>query len=80
MMYFNCNYIHVFYVVLHGLFSAMDELLPRVKQRFCVSHLYNNFRKKYPGKLLKEIIWKDAKSTYLQAWERQMKALKVVNA
>ncbi|XP_058779988.1 uncharacterized protein LOC131653730 [Vicia villosa] len=53
-----------------GLLPAMEELLPRVEQRFCVRHLYNNFRKRYPGKKLKEIIWKAAKSTYYQAWEK----------
>ena len=57
----------------------MEELLPRVKQRFCVRHLYNNFRKRYPGKKLKEIIWKAAKSTYYQAWEREMKVMKELN-
>ncbi|XP_058776132.1 uncharacterized protein LOC131650439 [Vicia villosa] len=52
-----------------GLLPAMDELLPNVEQRFCVRHLYNNFRKKYPGKLLKEIIWKAARATYLMSYE-----------
>ncbi|XP_058776147.1 uncharacterized protein LOC131650454 [Vicia villosa] len=40
-----------------GFLPAMDELLPNVEQRFRVRHLYNNFRKRYPGKMLKEIIW-----------------------
>ncbi|XP_058742069.1 uncharacterized protein LOC131614513 [Vicia villosa] len=50
-----------------GLLPAMDELLPNVEQRLCVRHLYNNFRKRYPGKMLKEIIWRAAKATYAQA-------------
>ncbi|XP_058755786.1 uncharacterized protein LOC131629000 [Vicia villosa] len=62
-----------------GLLPAMEELLPRVEQRFCVRHLYNNFRKRFAGKKLKEIIWKAAKSTYYQAWEREMKVMKEVN-
>ncbi|KAK2354663.1 hypothetical protein QL285_092151 [Trifolium repens] len=36
-----------------GLLPAIDELLPGVDQRFCVRHLYNNFRKRFPGKNLK---------------------------
>ncbi|XP_004496851.1 uncharacterized protein [Cicer arietinum] len=62
-----------------GLFPAMDELLPGVEQRFCVRHLYNNFRKIHPGKKLKELMWKATKSTYHQAWEREMKELRKVN-
>lgn len=78
-----CNIINVFYlvlyVVLHGLLPIMDELLPDVKQRFCVRNLYDYFRKKYPGKLLIKIIWKEVKSTYIQAWEREIKGMRVVN-
>lgn len=57
----------------------MNELFPGVEQRFYVHHLYNNFRKNYFGKKLKEIIWKVAKSTYPQAWERDMREMKGVN-
>lgn len=57
----------------------MDELVPNVKQRFCVRHLYNNIRNKYHEKLLKEIIRKDAKSTYPRAWEREMNGMRLVN-
>ena len=39
---------------------ATEELLPGVDQRFCVRHLYNNFRKKFPGKKLKDIMWRAA--------------------
>ncbi|XP_073225673.1 uncharacterized protein [Cicer arietinum] len=59
--------------------SAMDELLPRVEEIFCVRHLYNNFRKIHPRKRLKEFMWKAAKSTYHQTWEREMKELRKVN-
>ncbi|XP_017416579.1 uncharacterized protein LOC108327380 [Vigna angularis] len=31
-----------------GLLPAIQDLLPRVEQRFCGRHLYSNFRKKYP--------------------------------
>ncbi|XP_058765013.1 uncharacterized protein LOC131638472 [Vicia villosa] len=62
-----------------GLLPAMDELLPNVEQRFCVRHLYNNFRKRYSGKILKEIIWRAAKTTYAQAWEREMKRMRLIN-
>ncbi|XP_024632832.1 uncharacterized protein [Medicago truncatula] len=40
----------------HGLFPAIDALLPGVEQRFCVRHLYNNFRKRRTGKKLKDLM------------------------
>ncbi|XP_058726957.1 uncharacterized protein LOC131598362 [Vicia villosa] len=66
-------------IVKKGLLPAMDELLPGVEQRFCVRHLYNNFRKKYPGKMLKDAIWKAARSTYVQAWEREMRSMRLIS-
>lgn len=44
-----------------------------------MSHLYINFRKKFSEKLLKEVIWKVAKSTYPQGWEREINAIRVVS-
>jgi len=57
----------------------MDELLKDVDHRFCVRHLYNNFRKQYPGKKLKEMMWKAAKATYPNAWMDAMKEIKAIN-
>ncbi|XP_012574218.1 uncharacterized protein [Cicer arietinum] len=65
--------------IVVGLLPAMDELLLGVEQRFCVRHLNNNFRKMYLGKKLKELMWKAAKSTYPEQWEREMKELRKVN-
>ncbi|WVY89178.1 hypothetical protein V8G54_034692 [Vigna mungo] len=39
-----------------GLMKAIQEMVPRVYQCFCVWHLYVNFRKKIPGKQLKRLI------------------------
>ncbi|XP_058776171.1 uncharacterized protein LOC131650482 [Vicia villosa] len=62
-----------------GLLPAIEELLPGVDQRFCVRHLYSNFRKRFPGKQLKELMWRAAKATYPQAWEREMREMRKVN-
>ncbi|WJX87777.1 hypothetical protein P8452_69932 [Trifolium repens] len=62
-----------------GLLPAIEELLPGVGQRFCVRHLYNNFRKKFPGKKLKELMWKAANATYANAWHRVMQEIKILN-
>ncbi|XP_052735479.1 uncharacterized protein LOC108341416 [Vigna angularis] len=62
-----------------GLLHAIDELLPRVDQRFCVRHMYANFRKKYPGKNLKRLMWKAATATHPQTWEMEMRNIRAVN-
>jgi hypothetical protein len=53
--------------------------LEGMDHRFCVRHLYNNFRKSYPGKKLKELMWRAAKATYKNAWEREMNEIKSIS-
>ncbi|MED6196004.1 hypothetical protein PIB30_043136 [Stylosanthes scabra] len=36
-----------------GLVPAIEEVIQGVDNRFCVRHLYNNFRKRFPGLGLK---------------------------
>ncbi|KAF7844681.1 putative transcription factor interactor and regulator CCHC(Zn) family [Senna tora] len=62
-----------------GLLPAIIDLLPNVEQRFCVRLLYNNFRMKFPGQTLKEILWKAAKATYPAEWERAILEMKAVD-
>ncbi|MCH79452.1 hypothetical protein A2U01_0000201 [Trifolium medium] len=62
-----------------GLLPAMEELLSGVEHRFCVRHLYNNFRKKFPRKKIKDMMWKTALASYAHAWQREMKEIKATN-
>ncbi|XP_017416485.1 uncharacterized protein LOC108327275 [Vigna angularis] len=62
-----------------GLVPVIQELLPRAEQRFCIRHLYANFRKRFSGQILKNLMWRAATSTYPQAWEREMLNIRVVN-
>ncbi|WVY94961.1 hypothetical protein V8G54_034049 [Vigna mungo] len=62
-----------------GLLTTIDALLPRVEQRFCVRHLYSNFRKQFPGKDLKRLMWTAATATYPQVWEDEMRKIKEIN-
>ncbi|XP_022642195.1 uncharacterized protein LOC111242577 [Vigna radiata var. radiata] len=62
-----------------GLVQAVQDLLPRAEQRFCLRHLYSNFRKRFSGQILKNLLWRAATSTYPQAWEREMLKIKEVN-
>jgi len=42
-------------------------------------HLYANFKKKFPGKNLKALMWEVAHSIYPQQWEKVMRKIKEVN-
>ncbi|XP_072066746.1 uncharacterized protein [Arachis hypogaea] len=55
-----------------GLLSALEEVIPGVDNRYCVRHLYNNFRKKFPGLELKNQMWRCAK----EMKEKEMKTMR----
>ncbi|XP_027124089.2 protein FAR1-RELATED SEQUENCE 6-like [Coffea arabica] len=46
-----------------GLDRALSEVLPNSEHRYCVQHLYNNFKKKHRGLALKTKLWNIAAST-----------------
>jgi len=54
------------YICSQGILPVTHTLLPKVAHRFCVSHMYANFRKRFPGKNLKQLMWKATSSTYPQ--------------
>lgn len=65
---------------MQGLIPTFDEYPEGVEHRFCLRHLYNNFKKKFGGgALLKELMMGAAKATYEQAWKAKMLELKGVN-
>ncbi|XP_027934309.1 uncharacterized protein LOC114189806 [Vigna unguiculata] len=64
---------------LGGLLPAIQELLLGAEQRFCMRHLYKNYRKKFGSKQLKTLMWKATTGTYPRAWEREMHNIEEVN-
>ncbi|KAG8373955.1 hypothetical protein BUALT_Bualt11G0079600 [Buddleja alternifolia] len=46
-----------------GLLPALYELLPDIEHRYCVKHMYDNFKKKHPGLSLKDRMWNVARAT-----------------
>ena len=47
-----------------GLLPAIQKLLPGAEQRLCMRHLYSNFRKRFVGQKLKNLMWKAATVTH----------------
>ncbi|XP_072087129.1 uncharacterized protein [Arachis hypogaea] len=62
-----------------SLLPTYEDVILGVDNRFCVRHLYSNFRKRFPGLHLKQMTWKCAKTTHWKDSKRYMAELKTVN-
>ncbi|KAL0438863.1 UNVERIFIED_CONTAM: hypothetical protein Slati_2369300 [Sesamum latifolium] len=58
-----------------GLVDALRELAPGSEHRFCVRHLYENFKAKFKGAELKEYLWKASTTTNKQEFRAHMKKI-----
>ena len=55
-------------------------MLEGVEQRFCLRHLYSNFKKKFGGgTLLRDLMMGAAKATYIEAWEEKMAQIRTID-
>lgn len=54
----------------------METLFPTVEHRYCVKHVYNNFKVNYKGMELKSVLWRCAGTTSAREFERGMDHLK----
>ncbi|KAH1203673.1 hypothetical protein GmHk_17G049849 [Glycine max] len=59
-----------------GLVKVIKELGENVEHRLCVKHLYGNWKKKYPGEHMKELMWMAARATTTLDWEKAMLQIK----
>ncbi|KAH0636774.1 hypothetical protein KY289_036689 [Solanum tuberosum] len=46
-----------------GLIGAVKYLFSEAEHRNCVRHMYQNFRQKYKGKALKDLVWNAARAS-----------------
>ncbi|KAH0633728.1 hypothetical protein KY284_036514 [Solanum tuberosum] len=46
-----------------GLIGAVKDLFSEAEHRNCVRHMYQNFRQKYKGKALKDLVWNAARAS-----------------
>ena len=57
----------------------MSELFPDSEHRFCVRHMWQIFQQLFKGDVLKNQLWKIARSNTLIKFEQHMEELKVMN-
>ncbi|KAL0312256.1 UNVERIFIED_CONTAM: hypothetical protein Sradi_5624900 [Sesamum radiatum] len=62
-----------------GFLPAVYDLLPEVEHRFCVRHMYSNFKKVHSGLALKDKVWKLAKTSTVNRFKAEMESLKNFN-
>ncbi|KAL7237581.1 hypothetical protein ACSBR2_003812 [Camellia fascicularis] len=59
-----------------GLVPAFEEVMPNVEHRFCMRHIYSNFRAKFKGIELRDLLWKAAVAGTVREFEFHMNKLK----
>ena len=61
---------------MQGLLLAIETLFLTVEHRYCVKHIYNNFKVNHKGMKLKSVLWRCAGTTSAREFERGMDHLK----
>ena len=61
---------------MQGLLLAMETLFPTVEHRYCVKHIYNNFKVNHKGMELKSVLWRCVETISVKEFERRMEHLK----
>jgi len=67
------------YVIIQGLVDVIKGLGETVERRFCVKHLYGNWKKRFPGAHMKELLWKSARATTVPDFNQAMQKIKDIN-
>lgn len=62
-----------------GLIDSVSTLFPNASHRFCVRHMYNNFKGEFKGLVMKEILWKAARATTVPHFIKAMEEMKAVD-
>ncbi|KAL3531153.1 hypothetical protein ACH5RR_010475 [Cinchona calisaya] len=58
-----------------GLVETFETKFPNVEHRFCVRHLYANFKLRFKDKALRDILWATATAYTVDAFHRKMSLL-----
>jgi hypothetical protein len=60
--------------------QVFEQLLEGIEHRFCLRHLYNNFKKKFGGgTLIRDLMMGTTKATYVESFNEKMRQLDEVN-
>ncbi|XP_034229448.1 uncharacterized protein LOC117638427 [Prunus dulcis] len=62
-----------------GLNRAFDIVVPQAQHRWCVRHMYGNFKDKFKGEGLKDLLWSATRATNRYEFQVEMNKLKDMN-
>ncbi|KAL3514477.1 hypothetical protein ACH5RR_027194 [Cinchona calisaya] len=62
-----------------GLINTIEDQFPSVKRRFCVRHMYANFKLNFKDKQLRDIMWTVAKSYVLDSSKAHMREMQAIS-
>ncbi|GKB43840.1 hypothetical protein Tco_0888782, partial [Tanacetum coccineum] len=62
-----------------GLIEAVKDVMPNVEHMQCARHIYENFRKQYPGLEFRQLLWSASKASYPQLFNKIMDKIKSAN-
>ncbi|GKC18588.1 hypothetical protein Tco_1020738, partial [Tanacetum coccineum] len=62
-----------------GLIEAVKDVMPNAEHRQCARHIYENFRKQYPGLEFRQLFWAASKASYPQLFNKIMDKIKSAN-
>lgn len=72
--------MNLFFFVAKGLVQVFEEEYPGFEHRFCLRHLYSNFKEKFGGgTLFRYLMMDEVKETYFEHHESKMLQIKEVN-
>ncbi|XP_027071669.1 uncharacterized protein [Coffea arabica] len=58
-----------------GLLQAVRDKLPQAEHRYCVQHLYTNFKQMHRGLALKDRLWRCARVSYMTQFKAKMEIM-----
>ena len=67
------------FCVKQGLIPAINMLFPTVKHRYCVKHIYSNFKADHKRLELNDALWRYVGVTTIREFERRMQELKYLD-
>ncbi|KAF7139509.1 hypothetical protein RHSIM_Rhsim07G0151200 [Rhododendron simsii] len=62
-----------------GLIDSVSTLFPNASHRFCVRHMYNNFKGEFKGLVMKEILRKATRATTVPHFIKAMEEMKAAD-
>ncbi|GKB57779.1 multidrug resistance-associated protein 5 [Tanacetum coccineum] len=62
-----------------GLIEAVKDVIPNAEHKQCARHIYENFRKQYPGLECRQLFWVASKASYPQVFNKIMDKINSAN-